>query len=312
LVKPCSTLQLADLPLSLGGAIFPSHPLARLRLEPSRLVVSSPISFSSPMDGESSFSYFPSVGTGCSSDDGDLPNTLPFSECIERDVFPHHFNFYQGFTPKGELFEGQSHDQFGSKPMDDLYFPAPPILRLCAPPLTSQRSPPRRSPPSTPPLSLGLDTTVVRESFNSIEMDPFDAAFAAVNEERVIHAPFLVQTSFVEARRYSSRFPNHHLLNSSFVRAYDLGDELGSGGYGFVMTANNRAVGQEVAVKFIIKKKVSEHAWMEDDVFGKIPTEVLLLSLIDHENIVKCLDLFEDELYFYLVRPTYYQRCKSN
>ena len=27
----------------------------------------------------------------------------------------------------------------------------------------------------------------------------------------------------------------------------------------------------------------------------------MLLSLVNHENIVKCLDLFEDEVYFYLV-----------
>jgi hypothetical protein len=265
------------------------------------------------MDGESSFSYFPpSAGTGYSSDDGDILKTPPLSECIDRDVFPHLFDFDQGFTPKSGFFNGQSHDQFGSKPMDGLYFPASPISRQRAPSLTSQGSPPSHPPPSIPPLSLGLDSTVVRESLDSIEIDPFDTAFAAVNEERATHAPLLVQTSFMEACRYSSRFPNHHLLNSSFVRAYELGDELGSGGYGFVMTAYNRAVGQEVAVKFIIKNKVSEHAWTEDDVFGKLPMEVMLLSLVDHENIVKCLDLFEDELYFYLVRPTYRRRCKSN
>jgi hypothetical protein len=258
--------------------------------------MSSPLSFSSP---ESGFSCFlPSAGIGYSSDDGDILKTPPFSECIDHDVFPHLFNFDQGFTPK--VFDGQSHHQFGSKPMDGLYFSAPPISP-CAPSLTSPGSPPS---PSIPSLS---DGTIVRES---LEMDPFDTAFAAVNEAHITHAPLLVQMSYMQACRYSSRFPNHHLLNSSFVRAYELGDELGSGGYGFVMTAYNRAADQEVAVKFIIKNKVSEHAWMEDDVFGRLPTEVMLLSLIDHENIVKCLDLFEDELYFYLVRPTHRRWCK--
>ncbi|OBZ68022.1 Serine/threonine-protein kinase PSK2 [Grifola frondosa] len=36
--------------------------------------------------------------------------------------------------------------------------------------------------------------------------------------------------------------------------------------------------------------------------FGKVPTEVMLLSLVNHENVVKCLDLYEDEVYFYLVQ----------
>ena len=67
------------------------------------------------------------------------------------------------------------------------------------------------------------------------------------------------------------------------------------------MTAYHRTEGHEVAVKFIIKDKVPEHAWMEDDVVGRLPTEVVLLSFIQHDNVVKCLDLFEDLLYFYLV-----------
>jgi len=101
---------------------------------------------------------------------------------------------------------------------------------------------------------------------------------------------------------HSSHFPPHHQLNPNFVQIYQLEDELGSGGYGFVMTAYNRLEGHELAVKFIIKDKVPEHAWMEDEVIGRLPTEVVLLSYISHEGIVKCLDLFEDELYFYLVR----------
>ncbi|EPQ57031.1 kinase-like protein, partial [Gloeophyllum trabeum ATCC 11539] len=84
---------------------------------------------------------------------------------------------------------------------------------------------------------------------------------------------------------------------------------LGSGGYGFVMTARHRTEGYEVAVKFIIKAKVPENSWMDDEILGRVPTEILLLSLINHENIVKCIDVYEDELYFYLVvRPKFSRR----
>ena len=88
---------------------------------------------------------------------------------------------------------------------------------------------------------------------------------------------------------------------AGLVDSFVFQDELGSGGYGFVMTARHREDGHEVAVKFIIKDKVPDHAWWEDDTYGRVPTEVMLLSLVNHENIVKCLDLFEDEVYFYLV-----------
>jgi PAS domain-containing serine/threonine kinase len=99
------------------------------------------------------------------------------------------------------------------------------------------------------------------------------------------------------------KFPRGHHLNSRFVELYQLEDELGSGGYGFVMTARRRLSGTEVAVKFIVKDKVPDHAWMEDELLGRLPTEVVLLSSTSHENIVKFLDLFEDDFYFYLVRP---------
>ena len=108
-------------------------------------------------------------------------------------------------------------------------------------------------------------------------------------------------SALCRGRLYSQRFHHEHVLNPFFVQQYHLEDELGAGGYGFVMTARHREDGHEVAVKFIIKDKVPDHAWWEDDTYGRVPTEVMLLSLVNHENIVKCLDLFEDEVYFYLV-----------
>lgn len=102
---------------------------------------------------------------------------------------------------------------------------------------------------------------------------------------------------------YSPGFPSGHSLNPSFLHNFYLRDYLGSGGYGFVMTAVHLLENKEVAVKFIIKDKVPDHAWSLDSVFGRIPTEVLLLTVVDHPGIVKCLDLYEDDIYYYLVVP---------
>jgi Protein kinase domain len=103
---------------------------------------------------------------------------------------------------------------------------------------------------------------------------------------------------------YSCRFPLNHRLNPCFHQRFRLEEELGAGGYGFVMVASRRADDKGVAVKFIIKDKVPEHAWMEDSRYGRIPTEVLLLTLVDHPYIAKCLDLYEDDVYYYLVNLT--------
>ncbi|KAL0955965.1 hypothetical protein HGRIS_002147 [Hohenbuehelia grisea] len=131
-----------------------------------------------------------------------------------------------------------------------------------------------------PPFGGGVD-----ESTEGTSDDPLDDVY--FNYEACLHSP---------------RFPPGHLLNPQFVRNFRLEDELGAGGYGFVMTARHRVGNHEVAVKFIIKSKVPHYAWMTDEALGKLPTEVILLSFIDHKNIVRCLDLYEDELYFYMVQ----------
>lgn len=72
------------------------------------------------------------------------------------------------------------------------------------------------------------------------------------------------------------------------------------------MTARHRLTSREVAVKFIIKDKVPEHAWIEDELLGRLPSEVVLLRSINHEGVVEFIDLFEDNIYFYLVRFFYF------
>lgn len=105
----------------------------------------------------------------------------------------------------------------------------------------------------------------------------------------------------LKARQYSERFPEGHHLHPKFVQKYKLEAELGAGGYGFVLTARNREKGFEAAVKFIIKSKIPEHAWVKDTVLGKLPAEAVFMSAMDHPNIVKVLDFYQDSVYYYLV-----------
>jgi hypothetical protein len=163
---------------------------------------------------------------------------------------------------------------------------SPQIHRFSShPELASFRYAEPLQPIAIPSLSLHIDDDLA---------SPLDVAMDDEPLSPDVDFPLLGQV-------YSDRFPVEHELNSSFVDAYELEDELGAGGYGFVMTARHRIDGYEAAVKFIIKDKVPAHAWVEDDCFGRIPSEVMLVSLLEHDNIVRCLDIFEDSLYFYLV-----------
>ncbi|PWN27590.1 Pkinase-domain-containing protein, partial [Jaminaea rosea] len=90
-------------------------------------------------------------------------------------------------------------------------------------------------------------------------------------------------------------------LHPVFAANYTLGDELGSGGFGFVVSATRNEDSLPVAVKFIWKTKVPSHGWVRDPTLGVIPLEAFVLRVVDHPCVVKFHELFDDEEFFYLV-----------
>ncbi|XP_055257714.1 PAS domain-containing serine/threonine-protein kinase isoform X1 [Moschus berezovskii] len=76
---------------------------------------------------------------------------------------------------------------------------------------------------------------------------------------------------------------------------------IGSGAFGFVWTAVDKVANKEVVVKFIKKEKVLEDCWIEDPKLGKVTLEIAILCKVEHANIIKVLDVFENQGFFQLV-----------
>ncbi|XP_068818180.1 PAS domain-containing serine/threonine-protein kinase [Capricornis sumatraensis] len=76
---------------------------------------------------------------------------------------------------------------------------------------------------------------------------------------------------------------------------------VGSGAFGFVWTAVDKEANKEVVVKFIKKEKVLEDCWIEDPKLGKVTLEIAILCKVEHANIIKVLDVFENQGFFQLV-----------
>jgi len=157
---------------------------------------------------------------------------------------------------------------------------------------------------TSPHLVPGSD---VHNDHNSVDLlessagtRPFSLPF--LGSDSSSGSPDPLAYNHPDATMYSHRFPTGHRLNKRFARSYTLREEIGSGGYGFVMVASRRSGPGDVAVKFIIRKKVPSHAWVQDSKLGLLPTEVWLLSKIRHPNIADFLEYFEDDVYYYLVR----------
>ncbi|KAI9300026.1 kinase-like domain-containing protein [Cunninghamella echinulata] len=98
----------------------------------------------------------------------------------------------------------------------------------------------------------------------------------------------------------STKHLMHHRLHPEFHAKYSLGQELGSGGFGFVLSAYNRHTGMEVAVKFIFRDKVPYHSWVRTEQ-GLLPMEIYVLKNVHHPNVIQYLDNYEDDKFFYLV-----------
>ncbi|KAI1314602.1 hypothetical protein EDD11_001945 [Mortierella claussenii] len=104
-----------------------------------------------------------------------------------------------------------------------------------------------------------------------------------------------------DKRTVSARQLHNHALQPEFLAEYTLGDELGSGGFGFVVSATRRSDYKEVAVKFIFRDKVPVHGWAKDPELGVIPMEIYVLRNVQHTNIIGFLNAYQDSKFFYLV-----------
>jgi calcium-dependent protein kinase len=70
---------------------------------------------------------------------------------------------------------------------------------------------------------------------------------------------------------------------------------LGEGAFGKVYKAENNALKVNRAVKQLYKNKI------EDQEIIRLMTEINLLKNLDHPNIVKLYEVFEDDDHLYLV-----------
>lgn len=100
-------------------------------------------------------------------------------------------------------------------------------------------------------------------------------------------------------------------IGESFIKVR----KLGSGAYGEVLLCREKNGNAEKAIKVIKKshiEKISQNTSnkeklteLEEKLNEEIYNEISLLKSLDHPNIIKLYDVFEDKKYFYLVTEFY-------
>ncbi|GAA5831962.1 hypothetical protein JCM11251_002764 [Rhodosporidiobolus azoricus] len=104
-------------------------------------------------------------------------------------------------------------------------------------------------------------------------------------------------------------------LSPRFLEQYTILEEAGVGGSGFVLKASRKSDGLVVAAKLISKDRVGGRGLVktphwgvvpngfqpEEDGTLVVPAEAYVLRRVRHPHVVAFVDLFADELFYYLI-----------
>ncbi|KAF8767118.1 PAS domain-containing serine/threonine-protein like [Argiope bruennichi] len=91
-------------------------------------------------------------------------------------------------------------------------------------------------------------------------------------------------------------------IEGDFSKNYTIMQHLRKGAFGCIKRAYRNSDGLLVIAKFIKKSEVYKDSWIYDNKFKKeVPIEIAITNSIDHPNIVKVLEVFENDTFFQMV-----------
>ncbi|XP_048811185.1 PAS domain-containing serine/threonine-protein kinase isoform X2 [Lagopus muta] len=108
-------------------------------------------------------------------------------------------------------------------------------------------------------------------------------------------------SSLSENSRRAEELERLRACEGEYAKHYHTLSLVGKGSFGFVWTARSKNNQQEAVVKFIWKERVLEDCWVDDPDVGRVTQEIAILLKLQHPNIIKVLDVFENEHFFQLV-----------
>ncbi|XP_073346626.1 PAS domain-containing serine/threonine-protein kinase isoform X2 [Pagrus major] len=111
----------------------------------------------------------------------------------------------------------------------------------------------------------------------------------------------IFEASHGEALRSTMDLEQSQACDGQFEEEYQPLKAVGKGAFGFVWKAVRRGDGEEVVVKFISKVRIVNDCWVDDPMLGRVSQEIAILTRVQHHNIVKVLEVFENGSYFQMV-----------
>ncbi|KAI9351785.1 kinase-like domain-containing protein [Zopfochytrium polystomum] len=147
----------------------------------------------------------------------------------------------------------------------------------------------------------GVDDCEDPDGCNAQHFSNYFAASSPAVVQSYSSAPLRPSPRALKATTTSPTLPHYDLL-PEFYKQYQLKFPLGVGGSAFVFAAMRRSDRKVVAVKFLFKDRIPADGWKQDRGLRRmVPIEAFILRKMDHINIVKFYDIYEDSKFVYLV-----------
>uniref|UniRef100_A0AC34GTK3 Protein kinase domain-containing protein n=1 Tax=Panagrolaimus sp. ES5 TaxID=591445 RepID=A0AC34GTK3_9BILA len=165
-------------------------------------------------------------------------------------------------------------------------------------------------------LAGKIDCLSTSTSMNRESEDSDDFSFVAKTEPKFSIGGIVVERSNCSDAREPRL--NHHddvnlsldtledenglLVCGEYSKHYDTFQLIGNGAFGSVKLSARKDTGLLAVTKFVNKSKVLPESWVKSDKRNRmVPIEVHLLETLNHPNIVKVLDVFENDTHYQLV-----------
>ena len=170
-------------------------------------------------------------------------------------------------------------------------------------------------------LSMTGSTTTEDSNLNSTTRSSFDTKISIISEDedkltsmlKFSEQEMLQEESDLIAKKAHecSHWPKAigERRRNKKITEFDIVRDMGEGAYGKVVLAQHKHDSPyTVIIKCIDKERILVDTWVRDRDLGTIPSEIQIMSTLmrePHVNIMRIIDFFEDDKYYYLETPIF-------
>lgn len=151
-----------------------------------------------------------------------------------------------------------------------------------------------------------IGQTSSNDQLNETDLENFKVLSKNMNEASLLK----IENDTIEKNKSISKYYPKKIglkRREKSIKEFKILKNMGQGAYGKVVLAEYRKdPNYRIVIKLIIKERILVDTWVRDRKLGTIPSEIQIMSTLNnnpHPNIMRLIDFFEDDDYYYIETP---------